>query len=91
MFLIIKAFSPLSLHSSLLRLSSFPSVLNRGFLIEAPLFNFFEESFFLKLTLQILNGLFDVVVMYSYFQCSLSLSLPYGDFSKKKKHSEKTT
>jgi hypothetical protein len=81
-FLIIKAFTPLGLHPSLLSFSPFPSVLYRGLLIEAPLLNLFEETFFLELTLKILDCFFDVVVMNSYFQCCLSLSLPYCDFLK---------
>lgn len=84
--LIIEAFTPLSLHPSLLRLSSFPPILYRRFLVEAPLLYFFEETFFLKLALKILNCLFDVVVVNSYFQCYLSLSLLYNDFLKKKNH-----
>jgi hypothetical protein len=40
----------------------------------------------LKLALKILNCLFDVVVVNSYFQCYLSLSLLYNDFLKKKNH-----
>jgi hypothetical protein len=85
-FLIIKTLTPLSLHPSLLSLSPLPSVLYRGFLIETPLLNLFKETFFLELTLQILDCFFDVVIVYSYFQCYFSLSFPYIDFLKNKNH-----
>lgn len=83
LFLIIKAFASLGLHPSFLRLSPFPSVLDGGLFIEAAFLDLLEKTFFLKLALQILDSFFNVVVVYSYFQCNLFLSFPYRVISLK--------
>lgn len=75
--LIVKTFPSLGLESPLSCLPLLPSFFGRGLFIETSSLDLLEEALLLKLTLQVLNGFFDVIIVDSYFQWFRFLSFPY--------------